>query len=68
MILTHPVFIKRGATSPRNQKNVVTAADRTRFYQMRDRLNGESIVDVKNRLKWWKHKRAVCDPQFKGIA
>jgi hypothetical protein len=52
-VLPHPVWMKRGAVQPRNQKNVVTSDDRKRFYSVKAEKAGNSVVDIKNNIVAW---------------
>lgn len=52
-VMPHPVWVKKGAVNPRNQKNKLTHEDKIRFYGLNARVAGESIVDLKNEwIKW----------------
>jgi hypothetical protein len=51
--MPHPVWVRKGAVQPRNQKNVVTSEDRKRFYAAKADKVGYSVVDIKNRMIEW---------------
>lgn len=58
-VLTHSVFIKRGAVNPRNQKNVVTAVDRQRFYASKAAKQGQTLVELKAEIQEFNRKRKL---------
>lgn len=44
--LIHPAYIKAGATSPRNQKQITTPADRHKYYRSKARKSGKTVGDI----------------------
>lgn len=63
--LLHPVWIKKNAVQPRNQKNVLTSADRKRIYVTKADRQGETLNDIKSRLQMWKLQQELCSPRIK---
>lgn len=58
--LLHPVWIKKNAVTPRNQKNVMNADDKRKRYNYRANAQGETLAEVKSRLKMWHLKNELC--------
>lgn len=49
-VMPHPVWVKKNAVNPRNQKNKLTADDKHRFYAAKNAKTGDSIVDLMNEI------------------
>jgi hypothetical protein len=50
----HPVYVKSGAVGARNQRNVLTHADKQRFYTAKADYQGKTLQDIMNELKEWR--------------
>lgn len=49
--LIHPAYVKAGATSPRNQKQITTPADRHKYYRSKARKQGRTVGDILEECK-----------------
>lgn len=61
--LIHPVFVKKNAVNPRNQKNILTGQDKNRMYRHNDDRQGKTLRDIMSDLKLWKLRKELTDPK-----
>lgn len=60
--MPHPVWTSKAKVNPRNQTNKRCAADNQRLYSAKSRSDGESIVDLMNRIKEWRRRVELLTP------
>lgn len=55
----HPVYSKRGSTSPRNQRNVLTSDDKMRLYRSNAAKQGKSNAELLAEIQEFNRKRKL---------
>lgn len=63
--LIHPAYVKNGATSPRNQKQITTPADRHKYYGSKARKQGKTVGDILEECKL--HELLCKHVHVKGV-